>query len=366
MAGPLIVDLETRFASGAVVAARFESAMPDGAIAVVFGPSGAGKTTVVRAIAGLERPARGRIVFAGEIWFDGAGRWTPPQDRRIGYVGQEPALFPHLTVRGNVGYGLRSLSSADRERRIDEMLALVDLAALQDRRADALSGGQAQRIALARALAPAPRLLLLDEPFGALDAPARARLRADLRSIVRRQGAAAVLVTHDRTDAIASGDELIVLAEGRVRQVGPVLDVFRRPADLVVARTVGVESVVPARVERIENGLVDLAVGASTLRSADTGIDSAARDVFACIRAEDVTLQRTAPAAASARNHLPGRIVSIEAEGPLERVTLDCGFPIVALITRNAREDLALGEGVFVVAAIKATAVHLVPRAIEN
>ena len=362
MAGALKVDVEKRFPSGRVVAAHFETAIRGGAIVVLFGPSGAGKTTLVRSIAGLERPERGRIEYADELWFDGTGAWVSPQLRRIGYVGQAPALFPHLTVRANVGYGLQARGSAARERRIDEMLALVDLSELQSRRPHELSGGQAQRVALARALAPEPRLLLLDEPFGALDAPARIRLRCDLRSIVRRVSASVVLVTHDRTDAIAIGDELIVLAEGRVRQCGPVLDVFRRPADLVVARTVGVESVLPARVERVENGLVDLAVGGRTLRAVDTDLDPAQRDVFACIRAEDVTLQRAAASGASTRNHLAGRIVSIESEGPLERVMVDCGFPLVALITRSAREDLTLTEGIPIVAAIKATAVHLVPR----
>jgi molybdate transport system ATP-binding protein len=217
-------------------------------------------------------------------------------------------------------------------------------------------------VALARSLAPGPRLVLLDEPFGALDLATRVRLRSDVRTIVRRLGASVVLVTHDRMDAIAIGDELIVLAEGRVRQVGPVLDVFRRPADLVVARTVGVESVLPAKIVGSGNGLVELAVASQIIRAVDDDAREGQREVFACIRAEDVTLQRTAAAGASARNHLSGRIAAIEPEGPLERVTVDCGFPLVSLITRDAREELSLAEGSAIVAAIKATAVHLVPR----
>src|SRR5262249_44913836 len=194
---------------------------------------------------------------------------------------------------------------------------------LSRRKPAELSGGQAQRVAIARAVATGPRLLLLDEPFAALDAPARRRFRRDLRSIVRALNASVVLVTHDRTDAIALADELIVLADGRVRQAGPALDVFRRPADLVVARTVGVESVVPARILGAENGLLDLEVGGAMLRAVDTDRDGVDRDVFACIRAEDVTLQRAAPDAASARNHLQGRIVAIEPEGAVERITID-------------------------------------------
>jgi molybdate transport system ATP-binding protein len=362
MAGALSVDIEKRFASGATVSARFDATGASGAVIVLFGPSGAGKTTVVRCIAGLERPDRGRIEFRGETWFDGRGTLVPPQRRRVGYVGQGPALFPHLNVRANVAYGLAAEGRAQRDRRVDEMIALVDAHALRDRRPSELSGGETQRVALARALAPAPRLVLLDEPFAGLDGPARLRLRADLRAILRRAGASVVLVTHDRTDAIAMGDELVVVVDGRVHQSGPVLDVFRRPADLVVARTVGVESIFPGRVERIEDGLVDVAVGERTIRAVDLDHDPAVRDVLACVRAEDVTLQRAAASGASARNHLDGRVVSIESEGPLERVTVDCGFPLVALITRSACEDLGLNEGSPIVAAIKATAIHLVAR----
>jgi molybdate transport system ATP-binding protein len=362
MAGTLIVDIDKTFRSGASVSACFEAAMHAGSVVVVFGPSGSGKTTLVRSIAGLEQPDRGQIICAGEKWFESPRLSVAPQDRRVGYVGQQPALFPHLSVRANIGYGLNGRSTAARERRIAEMLALFDLIRLEARHPAELSGGEAQRVALARALAPEPRMVLLDEPFAALDVTARVRLRSDLRSIVRRLGASVVLVTHDRTDAIAIGDELIVLAAGRVRQVGPVLDVFRRPADLVVARTVGVESVVPARVVRSENGLVELAVAAHIMRAVDDEARGGQPEVFACIRAEDVTLQRTAAAGVSARNHLSGRIVAIESEGALERVTVDCGFPLVSLITRDAREELSLAEGSPIVAAIKAAAVHLVPR----
>ena len=361
MAGELILDIEKRFSTGAELSARLQATLGGGTTLVLFGPSGAGKTTVIRCIAGLERPDRGHIVWGGATWFHGGdGRFVPTQERRIGLVGQEPALFPHLSVRANVEYGVRDRPAAMKSARTDEMLSLLEIEDLAQRLPRELSGGQAQRVALARALAPNPRLLLLDEPLGALDTPARHRLRGRLRALIERTGVSAVLVTHDRTEALALGDDIAVLAGGRIRQVGPVLDVFRRPADLVVAESVGVESVIAATVGRVEDGLVDLRVGDATLRAVAGDLDPGREQVFACVRAEDVMLQRDAASGASARNHLTGRIVGIDAEGPVDRVTMDCGFPLVALITRQARDEMALHPGGTVVAVIKATAIHLV------
>ncbi len=362
MADDLIVDIERRFASGTTIEASFRVPMDPGAVIVLFGPSGSGKTTVIRAIAGLDRPDRGTVTLGTDPWLEtGSGLFVEPQQRRAGYVFQEAALFPHLTVRGNVAYGLNSVSRSEQDTRVREMLKLVDMEDRADHYPRQLSGGQAQRVALARALAPRPRLLLLDEPFASLDTPTRMRMRTLLRQAVRQLGIGALLVTHDRGEAIALGDQMVVLSGGRVRQVGPVLDVFRRPADLAVAQSVGVESVLPARIERSDNGLVDLRVGTATIRAVDTGLPG--DEVFACIRAEDVTIELTTASGASARNHLPGRITSIDADGPLERVTVDCGFPLAALITRQAREELNLQPGSQVTAAVKATAIHLVARA---
>jgi molybdate transport system ATP-binding protein len=364
VAGDLAVSIERRFESGARVAADFTVPLAAGSIVVLFGPSGAGKTTILRAIAGLERPDRGVIRVEGDTWLDVAtGVCIAPQARRVGCVFQDTALFPHLTVRGNVEYGIVDPVRAARTERADAMLALVGIAERGESYPRELSGGQAQRVALARALAPGPRLLLLDEPFTALDGAVRLQMRRLVRTLVREAGIAALLVTHDRSEAIALGDRMVVVADGRVRQVGAVLDVFRRPADADVARSVGVDSVIPARIERRQEGLVDLRVGAAVLRAVDAGLDGSPQEVVVCIRAEDVTLERAAAANVSVRNQLPGRVVHVDTEGPLDRVTLDCGFPLVALVTRQAREELGLLEGAAVVAAVKATAIHLVPRA---
>jgi molybdate transport system ATP-binding protein len=362
MADVLTVDITQRFANGVLVSAAFHVELRAGGVVVLFGPSGAGKSTVLRAIAGLGRPGRGRVQLGDDLWFDAdTRRWVEPQQRLVGYVSQDPALFPHLTVAGNVEYGLAHRGGAARPD-IAALIEALGLGALLDRYPRQLSGGEAQRVALARAVARAPRLLLLDEPFAALDTPTRTHLRRALRALIRQLRIPAVLVTHDRTEAIAVGDQMIVLAEGRVRQVGPVNEVFQRPVDRVVAQSVGMESVIPAIVQRIEHGLVELSVGGAMLRAADAEAGTAGGEVLACVRAEDVTLERAAPASASARNHLRGRIVNIEAEGPLERVVVDCGFPLVALVTRHAREEMALCEGMPIVAAIKATSIHLVAR----
>jgi molybdate transport system ATP-binding protein len=357
--GPrLRVDATQRFASGFATAAAFDVAMPPGTLLVLFGPSGAGKTTVLRQIAGLERPDAGTIRFGDDVWCDiAARRWVPPQVRRVGLVFQQPGLFPHLTVSDNISYGVRRVS--DPEQGIAALLGIADLG---NRYPGALSGGEAQRVALARALAPRPRLLLLDEPFAALDSPTRQRLRRDVRALLRTTGTPAVLVTHDRTEAMAMGDAVAVMIDGRVRQTGAVSDVFSVPADVDVAAAVGIESVLPARVTGADAGLQTVEVGHVVLHVAERDALPAGTAVFVCIRAEDVTIESRAGAPASTRNRLAARVVSIAPDGPIDRVTLDCGFALDALVTRQARDELRLEVGSDVTAAVKATAIHLVQR----
>jgi molybdate transport system ATP-binding protein len=363
-----------RFSSGFAIDATLEVTLRPGSVLVLFGPSGAGKTTLLRQIAGFERPDRGRISFGDTVWCDsGAGVWESPQSRRLGIVFQEPTLFPHLTVGDNIAYGVRPRSDPGQTRvrpgsDLSSAVVVADLATLlgiedlENRYPRSLSGGEAQRVALARALATEPRLLLLDEPFAALDAPTRTRLRRDVRALLAHTGTPAILVTHDRAEALAMGDSVAVVIGGRVRQCGPVSDVFSRPADAAVAASLGIEAVLPAHVIGSADGLSEVAVGDVVLHVAEREAVAPGVAVYACIRAEDVTIETRAPGQASARNHLAARIISIAAEGPIERVTLDCGFAIDALITRRSREELNLASGMTVTAAIKATSVHLVPR----
>lgn len=209
----------------------------------VLGPSGSGKSTLLRVVAGLHRPRAGSVEIHGRDVTD-----APPERRRVGFVPQEGALFPHLDVAGNVGYGIRGLraSAARRDPRVQELVELVGLRGLQRRRPHELSGGQRQRVAVARALATAPDLVLLDEPFSALDAALRRRLRDDVVEILRGRGVGALLITHDQEEALSLGDRVIVLRDGRIVQDDSARAVYACPADAWTARFVGEALVLPA------------------------------------------------------------------------------------------------------------------------
>jgi molybdate transport system ATP-binding protein len=357
----LSADFEKHFASGATIRAAFERAIDRFSVTVLFGPSGCGKTTVLRCLAGLERPESGRIRYGDETWFDASRQvFMRPQRRGIGFLFQDYALFPHLTVAANVGYGLQGMTAADRRRRVGELLGMLQLSGLDGRYPHQLSGGEQQRVALARAVALRPRLLLLDEPLSALDAPIREQLRRELRELLTKLSIPCFVVTHDRMEALALGDFVIVMDGGTVRQSGPIEEVFSRPADTMIARMVGVESIVPARVVSVEDGLATFAVGDVQLVAvAPARLNDA---VYLCIRGEDVTIQRGAPEHTSARNRLPGRIVSLVSEGPTFRGELDCGFRLVAVVTKSAVEELGLHVGEQVMAVIKAPAIHVINR----
>jgi len=333
----------------------------EASIVVLFGPSGSGKTTILRAIAGLDRDVDGKIAFGDEPWLDSsAGLFVAPQRRRIGMLFQDYALFPHLSVASNIAYGPGE-GREERERRAGDLARMLRIEDLMRRGIAKLSGGERQRVALARALASGPRLVLLDEPLSALDAPSRERLRLELRTLLRSLAIPAIVVTHDRTEAISLGDEVVVVIDGRVRQRGAPETVFGEPADRDVARSVGVETVVPADVVEVNDGVATVRVGDVTIEARhEAGIEG---HVYVCIRAEDVTVGRAGPVDASARNHLPGEIVAVVREESMARIVIDCGFRLVALVTRQSCDELALREGDRVNATIKALAVRLVPHA---
>ncbi len=218
-----------------------------GNIACLLGPSGCGKTTLLRCIAGFEEIAAGEIRVEGGM-ISRAGQRVPPERRRIGMVFQDYALFPHLTVAGNVGFGLGDLPPGERSTRIDELLTTVGLAGQGNKYPHELSGGQQQRVALARALAPRPQLILLDEPFSNLDVDLRERLSLEVRDILKQQGITAVLVTHDQHEAFAMADEIGVMAEGRIQQWDTPYNLYHRPINRFVADFVGQGVFLPGRV----------------------------------------------------------------------------------------------------------------------
>ena len=360
MAHTLSASFTKHFPGGAVIRGKLEQPVRGHSITVLFGPSGCGKTTVLRCLAGLERPEEGTVHFGAETWFDAQRSvCLAPQQRDIGFVFQDYALFPHLTVEGNIGFGLRDGTSNERRQRVGETLERFDLGKLAHRRPHQLSGGQQQRVALARALARRPRLFLLDEPLSALDATLREEMRSELRRLLTGCEIPVILVTHDRNEAMVLGDELVVMSDGAVHQSGPVLEVFNRPANAEVARIVGVETLQAGSITNVNEGLATVKIREVMLTAVAPA--TSAREVLVCIRGEDVILQRE-QAVSSVRNRLAARVVALRTEGALVRVELDAGFRLFALVTRPACTELGLHEGESVTALIKAPAIHLVPR----
>jgi len=360
MAAEVAIDLTKTFPGRAPISAVLKYPLEQATALVLFGPSGSGKTTVLRCIAGLEWPERGSIRFISRTWLDTrSGIRVAPQHRQIGYMAQDYALFPTYTVAGNIAYGLGALSLLERKKRIDEMMDVFQLRSLETAKPAELSGGQQQRVALARAVAPRPQLLLLDEPLSALDVPTRLQLRGELRTLLNRLALPSIIVTHDWAETLSLGDVVAVMGEGQVLQVGAPQEVFCRPANASVAQIVGVETVIEGHVIDEANGVATVRVNGTLLKG--LGRYEIGSAVFVCIRAEDVVLEQ-GETLTSARNHLNGKINEIIPHGVMVQVKVDCGFPLVATVTRGAQEELRFEPGTPVVAVIKAGAVHLVPR----
>jgi tungstate transport system ATP-binding protein len=328
-----------------------------GEILVVIGPNGAGKSTLLRVLGLIEPADQGTLRFQGERVSPGDGLAIR---RRMASAFQEP-LLADTTVADNVGMGLgfRGVPAAEAAPRVARWLDRLGVGGLGRRQARTLSGGEAQRVALARALVLEPELLLLDEPFSALDQPSREALIEDLGAILRVDRVTTVFVTHDRGEALALGDRVGVMMDGRILQLDTPAQVFRAPVSEAVARFVGVETILDCRVVEFDGEISVLEVGGRHVEVAQPA--AAGETVRLCLRPEDVTLLAADPGerGSSARNHLAGRVVRILPSGPHLRVTVDCGFVLAALVTHRSAESLRLGEGVPVVAQFKATAPHL-------
>ncbi len=329
-----------------------------GEILAVIGPNGSGKSTLLRVIGLLEPPT------AGEVRFKGAAveqsRLLRVR-REMATVFQDP-LLADTTVFENVALGLRFRRVADAEiaPRVRAWLDRFHIAGLAERQARTLSGGEAQRAALARALVLMPDLLLLDEPFSALDQPTRETLIEELAGILREDRITTVLVTHDRSEALALGDRVAVMMRGEILQVDEASQLFRAPVTEEIARFVGVETILDCRVLSVQASLATLDVGGQKI---EVAAEVAPGDrVRLCLRPEDVTvLSPAAPhVSSSSRNHLSGTVSRLVSVGPYVRAVLDCGFPLVALVTHRSVEELGLREGARVIAAFKATAPHVI------
>lgn len=343
----MALELELTHTLRSFVAA-VELSVADGATFALVGPSGAGKTTVLRAISGLLTPDEGRLVVGAETWLDTSGRIDlPPERRRVGYLFQEYALFPHLDVRRNVRFG--AVDGTD----VEALLERFGILQLRDARIADLSGGERQRVALARALARDPAVLLLDEPLAALDTHTRAVVRAELHEILGRIAIPTVLVTHDFEDAAALADEVGVIVEGRVLQVDTPSGLVAAPASSFVASFTGA-TLLPGTALAGPDGLTEVSLEAGiTAWSTDPGEGRIALSVYPW----DVSIAREAPAG-TAVNHVRAPIASLVELG--NRVRLRVG-PLTAEVTAGSAERLGLREGDVVVASFKATAARLLP-----
>ena len=315
----------------------------------LVGPSGAGKTSVLRVIAGLLVPSRGRVSLDGERWLDTEqGLSLPPERRRVGLVFQDYALFPHLTVSGNVAFGAG-------RRAVDELLERFRIAHLASAHPEELSGGERQRVALARALAREPAVLLLDEPLAALDAHTKSEVRHELAELLRELALPTLLVTHDYEDAAALADEVGVLVEGRLRQLGPPAELVARPRDAFVASFTGA-NLLRGHARRGEGALTTIRLeSGEDLYSAD----EAEGDVGVVVYPWEVSIARShAPDADSALNVVRGQVGSLVEVANRVRVRVG---PVTAEVTAASATRLELESGGIAYATFKATGTRLVP-----
>jgi molybdopterin-binding protein len=325
--------------------------LPERAWGIVLGPAGAGKTTLLETIAGVRRADAGSITLSNVDVTR-----TPPELRGVGIVYQHAFLFPHLSVEANIAYG-----TADRAYAI-EIARRLGVGSLMSRAVGNLSGGERQMVAIARALAPEPDILLLDEPFAAVDPRNRTRLRRELRSMQWEQSLTVLHVTHDFGEAGTLGDLAILLEGGRLLQAARPETLFRRPPSAAAAEFLGAENVFAGSTTPMEPASGD-DPGVMLFRSGSlalVGIGDSKQATHAVIRGEDVVLSRERPGPSSARNALAGTVAEIVVHGALARVTVDLGeLPLVATVTAGSVSELGLLPGSRVVATIKATAVHL-------
>jgi molybdate transport system ATP-binding protein len=333
-------------------------------VLAIFGPSGSGKSTILRSIAGLYRPDHAAVRSGPEVWSDTAARtFMPPHRRAVGLVFQEYALFPHLTATGNVVTALGHRPRGERRSRAEQLLALVHLSDHQDRFPRELSGGERQRVALARALAREPAVLLMDEPFAAVDRGVRRRLQDEIDELRRTLDIPLVLVTHDFEDVVRLATHLLILDHGRAIASGALSDLTSRPDLPWLREAVGLGSVFGARVARRdpERGLLELTFDGGTLVASDRAL-GAGTTVRVRIAARDVILATSEPQGLSLHNALPATVSAINADPAFDHVVVQVavgGVLLLAEVTRDAIARLGIAAGTPLYALIKSVSIDI-------
>jgi molybdate transport system ATP-binding protein len=333
-------------------------------ITILFGASGAGKSTLLDCVAGLARPDEGRIAAGGDVLFDSErGINIPAPKRRTAYVFQTLALFPHLSAEENVSYGLMDLQEEERRKRVEVVLKAFCVEKLRKQRPGEISGGEKQRIALARSLVTEPRVLLLDEPLTGLDAELKAAIVDDLRTWNTAKGIPILYVTHSREEVDALGERVIALDNGRVVSAGAPMDVLDAPRRKKLAQAAGFENLLSATVLdlREADGVMRARLGASTCEiEVPLGYAAAGNRVQVAVRAGDILLATERPHGLSARNVMEGRIVSLEQRGTMAVARVDCGVAFVVHVTPGAVRALELAAGRRVWLVLKTHSCHVV------
>jgi molybdopterin-binding protein len=327
-----------------------------GEVLILLGPNGAGKSTLLQVAAGLKKPTQGSVNFSKSKGLSDLG-----YRRKVCTVFQSPLLLSD-TVENNIACGLkfRDLDGNEIKQRVHFWMSQLHILPIAKRHAKVLSGGEAQRVSLARAFCLETELILMDEPFSSLDAPTRQALLDDLRNILAKTNQTCIYVTHDLVEALTIGDRVAVLFDGKIHQLSNTQDVFSHPATPQVAEFMGVDNIIPGLVVNKNQGLLEIQSGRSVL-AALGNVEKGTR-VYVCLRPEDVTLYNTTHEipASTARNHVVCRITQMMNHGPFIRVQLESGFKLTALVTRLSASEMNLENGKEVVAVFKTSAIHLI------
>ena len=360
-------NMVKQYPGGVEAVSGVSATVHDGEFVTLVGPSGCGKTTTLRTIAGFETPTTGKVKIGDKVMNN-----VPPDKRNIGMVFQDFALFPHMTVEENVGYGLRVQGKDEEyiEKRVKQMLQLVELTETADRKPDQLSGGQQQRIALARALAPEPSVLLLDEPLASLDKKLRETMQVELRKIQKELDITTLLVTHNQKEALTMSDRVVVMNDGEFEQIGKPKEVYSNPATPFVADFVGTANLFNGKISEVNDGMATIKCDEITIKSSVDITASRGKSVTAAIRPENINITDSVYAtdgsgetdrAKEKKTIIKGVVDLLQYNGDQVEfhIITDCGHSITSVESINT-VDVHSGDEVQV--SIPADKVHLFPE----